>query len=567
MKKNSYGILFVALLCAGLVIACVPMPVFSGDEQTQVVNLITGDLETIEVKNLTRLSVTDPEVADVSDAKPDRVLILAKKPGQTAIFVWDDDGKRAITVRVAGEDLKALKERIQNVIAKADIKGVSVEAAPTEGKVVLSGAVTKADKTVLEKFTDPYAGNIINLTKEEASDDLVQVDMQITELNTTLNKNIGFEWTNTDAAADSRAIALKYPETLPSMSGHVKDFFKIGHFNRTSAIMAVVNALVQEGKGRILSNPRLVVVSGKEASFLVGGEIPIRTTTTSASGGSTQENIQFKQYGVNLTITPAVRNGKVDVLLKVEIRDIDKANKVGADVAFLTREAQTQLYLDNGQTIVLAGLIKHNDGDSVKRVPFLSSIPIVGALFRNRSTPTPNTDTELVVTLTPTILKGKKYAVQEAAYPSKAANDFQGEINARFEKTPLNFGAPAVNPPLPAGSVIPVTGITSYIRSVQMKISQAIAYPYEAMQKNWQGTVKLRLRIAKDGSLSEATVAEPSGHDVFDRDALNTAKTAAPFPAFPPDMTGNDLVVTVPIVYSQGSVLSKGADTTIAAAR
>ncbi|MDO8675294.1 MAG: TonB family protein [Candidatus Omnitrophota bacterium] len=546
MKKN--------FLYAGLVIACVVMPVFAGDEQTQNIDMITGDLETIEVKNLTRLSVTDPSVADVSDAKPDKVLILAKKSGQTAIFVWDDDGKRAITVRVAGEDLKALKERISNVMAKAGIKGVTVEENLMEGKIVLSGAVTKADKAVLEKFTDPYAANVINLTMEETSDDLVQVDMQITELNTTLNKNIGFEWTNADASDSSRAVALKYNESLPTTNGSVKDFFKIGDFNRTSAIMSVVNALVEEGKGRVLSNPRLVVVSGKEASFLVGGEIPIRTTTTSASGGSTQENIQFKQYGVNLTITPAVRDGKVDVLLKVEIRDIDKANKVGNDVAFLTREAQTQLYLDNGQTIVLAGLIKHNDGDSVKRVPFFSSIPIVGMLFRNRSTPTVNTDTELVITLTPTILKDKKYAAQETVYPSKALHNFQSETNARFDKRPLNFGA---TPPAKAPVVVvPVTGMAAYVRLVQMKISQSIAYPYEALQKNWQGTVKLRLRIAKDGSLSEAVVVEPSGHDVFDQDALNTAKIAAPFAAFPPDMAGNDLVVTIPIVYSHGGAPS-----------
>ena len=106
------------------------------------------------------------------------------------------------------------------------------------------------------------------------------------------------------------------------------------------------------------------------------------------------------------------------------------------------------------------------------------------------------------------------------------------------------------------GPAVGGAGMTAYIRSVQMKISQSIAYPHEAMQKNWQGTVKLRLRIAKDGSLSEAAVVEPSGYDVFDQDALNTAKIAAPFAAFPPDMVKDDLVVTVPIVYSQGSTLS-----------
>jgi len=140
--------------------------------------------------------------------------------------------------------------------------------------------------------------------------------------------------------------------------------------------------------------------------------------------------------------------------------------------------------------------------------------------------------------------------------------DFQSETNVRFDKTPLNFGPNP--PPPPAGPVVPITGMTSYIRFVQMKISQAITYPHEAMQNNWQGTVKLKLRIAKDGSLSEATVLESSGHDVFDRDALNAAKTAAPFVAFPPDMAANDLVVTAPVIY-QGSALPKDAGAMAAA--
>ncbi len=558
MRMSVLKFLSTMLLCLCLTAATVPVPSVFAEEDNkapQVLDLVTGDLETIEVKNLTRVSVTDPDVADISDVKSDKVLVLAKKPGQTAIFLWDDDGKRALTVRVSGEDLKNLKERVQNVIAKADIKGVVIEENPMEGKIVLSGAMTKADKAALEKVLEPYAGNVLNLTKEETVDDLVQIDMQVTELNTTLNKNIGFEWTTPDDTSTG-GTRLHYNESLPATDGHVKDFFKIGNFNRTTAIMSVVNALVEEGKGRVLSRPRLVVVSGKEASFLVGGEIPIRTTTTSSSGGTTQENVQFKKYGVNMTITPTVRNGKIDVLLNTKISDIDRANKVGNDVAFLTREARTQLYLDNDQTIVMAGLIKHNDGDTVKRVPFLSAIPVVGALFRNRSTPAANTDTELVITLTPRILRDKRYATEETVYPSRKARDYQDEMEARFEKKPLNPPAAAAMPAPVVLAAAPVmtsisSGVASYVRSVQMKISQAIAYPSEAAQNNWQGTVKLKLHILKDGSLSDAAVIESSGRDVFDNDALNTAKMAAPFAAFPSDMANADLMVAVPIVYSQ----------------
>ncbi len=551
-------LLVITFCCTSVLVT--PMVLASDDNAME---LILGDLQTISVNGLTRISVTDPDIADISDAQADKVMLLGKKPGKTIVFLWDAAGKRSINVSVVREDLGMIKTRVHKILEKSGIKGITLDESSDEGKVVASGTLSAEDKTELDKDLEPYGDSVLNLVKVAVNEDLVQVDMQITELNTTMTQNLGVEWGTTNGD-----LALKYPETLPATNGKPEDFFKIGDFNRTSSLQATINAIVAHGKGRVLSKPRLVVLSGKEASFLVGGEIPIKSTSLSATGGVSTENVTFKQYGVNLTITPTVRNGKIDVLLNVEISDPIGGTSSGSDTAFTTRTAQTNLFLDNGQTIVLAGLIKHNDGENVKEVPFLGRIPIVGLLFRSRNSD-PNSDTELVIILTPTILKDKKFADKQVVMPTAGERGLDKEIMGRYEQEPLRVGpnkpmtttvtpTPVMNPPMPAAAM---PGIISqpYAQMIQAKISNAISYPYEALQNNWQGTVKLKLRILRDGTLATSAVSESSGHDVFDQDALNTAKIVAPYPAFPGDMAGEDLMVVVPIVYSQESALSKAA--------
>jgi pilus assembly protein CpaC len=544
-------------------------------------NLVVGDIESISVKNLTRVSVTNPDVADISDAQSTSVMILAKKPGQTALFVWDEAGKHTIAVRVTLEDMDMLKDRVAHLLAGAEIKGLNLEASAPEGKIILSGRVYKDKRATLERVLEPYADQIINLVEDAASEDLIQIDMQITELSSTLDKSLGIDW-GTDN--------LEYTETdLPS--GGANDWFKFGKFNRTTAIVNAVNLMIRDGRARDLSRPRLLVTSGKEATINVGGEVPIQSTTTNSAGGSlVQQNVTFKQYGVTLTVTPTVKDGKIDVVMNIQVSDVDKTFFITAtdtsDIAYKTRSAQTQLFLDDRQTVVFAGLIRYNDSDVVKRVPVLGKLPLVGGLFRHKSKQAPDEGKELVITMTPTIMRKKEYVTDQVKMPTESLKAFEQEVDSRKgyireaidateNKAPQVIKAPAViepkssgNVPLPVPAVAPglsaapatTSGVTAsigtpvpYVRSIQMKISQAISYPYEAIKNNWEGTVKLKLHITRNGALSDAQVSESSGHDVFDRDALNTAKIVAPFGPFTSDISGQELIVTVPIVYSQNS--------------
>ena len=531
--------------------------------------MVAGDIETVPVNNLTRVSVTNPEVADISDAQSDKVSLLAKKAGETVLFLWDTAGKRNIKVRVVNEDLKAVKDRVQKVLNEANINGITLEENLDIGKVVVSGALAKEDKARMDDILQPYSDNLLNLVKEEKNEDLIQVDMQVIEISTTLEKNLGILWGNTSTTTgtggsssgssgssngNSGQIGLGYQETLPSSNGKIGDLFKIGKFYRQTPLEATVNALIQEGKARLISKPRLVVVSGKEASFLVGGEVPIETTTLNTTGNTLTQTTTYAQYGVNMTVTPTIREGKIDVLLNVDIRDIDPAHSASSSsgIAFVTRTAQTNLFMDNKQTIALAGLIKYTDSEQLTEVPFLSKIPIMGALFRNRNTPTQDSNTEMVIILTPTVLTSKKFTDKQIVLPTPSEGALYRQIDSKY----AHEGQPAwpVVKPQPivfkgSSEVLPVT--VAYARMVQERISRAIIYPPAAMGNILAGTVKLKLHILKDGSLDSEEIMESSGSDILDQDAMQAAKTAAPYEAFTMGMDQEDLIFTIPIVYNK----------------
>lgn len=502
------------------------------------IEMLRGDLETIKVHSLTRVSVSNPEVADFSSVESDRVVVLAKKAGQTEIFLWDENGKKTILIRVWDEDLLSLKSRLEALLKTMHIEGVSFVANAYEGKLIALGDLPKDKKEQFAKMISPFTNSVRDLVKEEVIEDLVQIDVQIAEINASYEKKLGLDWNQ----------ALTYDETNFD-AAVARDIFKVSPLSRATKISAVINALITEGKGRILSKPKLVVISGKEASFQVGGQIPISTTTTSA-GGNVQQNVEFKDYGIGLTITPTIKNNKVDVKMQVNVSDVDSSiSTVSGNTAFTTRRAQTQLFLEDGQSVVLAGLIKHNEGEQVKKVPFLGDIPIVGLAFRSKSTPTANKDTELVITLTPTIIRQNPPKPPQAEAPKEVDPESQAAPDQALEEAKDTTDAA----PAPTTDEL----VAEYVKSIQEKIFNSINYPYEAKEKGWTGVVKLSLHILKDGSLSDVSVKESSGYDIFDKDAADTAQIAAPYDPFPENLTLDDLIVTAPIVYGPESLLKE----------
>ena len=448
-----------------------------------------------------------------------------------------------------------MEARVKRLLEKSNIQGISFDVNPQESKVMLSGEVPTDQLEAYKKIIEPFGANIINLVKEKP--DLIQIDSQIVELSSSFTKTLGIDWTN----------SFTFTETLPT--GGVKkaaDIFMLGKFSRTNAISAVINAAITEGKGKVLSKPKLVCVSGKEASFQVGGQVPIKTTTTS-SGGNVQENVTYKDYGIQLSIKPTiVHDDKIDIGMTIDVSDIDSANAIDGNVAFTTRNAKTQLYLESGQTIVLAGLLKQNTGKTTSRIPLLSDVPIAGMFFRKTAL-TPNSETELVVTMTPTILKPqvqsavvadeKKKETPKAIVEDKKEEQKEGpktEISAAPAEPPQDITTAS----LPADTAVSMMStktliseqMAPYARLIQQSIARGISYPPEAKEKKLEGVVKLLLHVLEDGTLVSADIKESSGYSLFDNDALNAAKNQAPYPLVPAELGIKELAITVPIIYS-----------------
>jgi TonB family protein len=177
----------------------------------------------------------------------------------------------------------------------------------------------------------------------------------------------------------------------------------------------------------------------------------------------------------------------------------------------------------------------------------------LGLLFRNRATPTPDANTEMVIILTPTVLTDKRFADKEIVMPTPSEKDAYKKFDAQYEHEALPSWQPKMRPveasDQASAEVFPV--MQAYARMVQEKISKAITYPPEGMGNAMAGTVKLKLHILKDGSLDSAEVMESSGNDILDQDAMQAAKTAAPYDAFTMGMDQQDIIFTVPIVYNK----------------
>ncbi len=179
----------------------------------------------------------------------------------------------------------------------------------------------------------------------------------------------------------------------------------VGPWIRTTLLAPTLDLLMQTGHARILSSPDLVAQSGTEASFLVGGQIPYLF-----SSGLGQVSVVFKPYGVNLKVTPKLLpNGDVQALVNPDISDLDYQNSVsfgGYTVPALKESTiSTSVIAQNGQSIILGGLLKHLDQRVIQKIPVLSSIPVLGKLFQ--STQYQMGDTQVVFVMTPSVIRSK----------------------------------------------------------------------------------------------------------------------------------------------------------------
>ncbi len=493
-----------------------------------------GDVKSFHANQLERVAITIPHVADITSAENNEIIIAAKNNGYTKLTWQDLDGEHIIRIHVLFEDISLFKSSIDELLKSIDGLDISTKIAKNESKIILTGEVkTEADRERLDTLLEIYAEKIINLVTITEEFRSIKIEIDILEISKGDSKNLGIDWPGATTVTDAGRWS--------TLAGIPDAFFRITDWTR-STFISQVNFLIQEGNARILSRPRLVCQSGKEAELLVGGEMPILTSQAIRDSGSAIEvttEVEYKEYGIKLTINPVViPNSRIKIALNVDVSDVEDAVIIGdvnAPTAkaypFTRRTTSTELVLNNSQTLVIGGLIKEKKEESIKKFPFLSSIPILGVLFRSYHTITgggDNSDTELVIALTPIIID-----------PDDGKDNIQGSTakNETAEKK------------VQKNSVSKVI-LNKYIQQVAEKIKNTFIYPAVAKEQKQEGSVQLAIQLSSSGQVLDAKITQPSGYACLDTNALKVARQASPYPSFPSEIESEDLWLNVPIVYN-----------------
>lgn len=168
--------------------------------------------------------------------------------------------------------------------------------------------------------------------------------------------------------------------------------------------------LARKGKARLLATPKLTVESGKKASFLVGGEVPIVSTTPTSS------SVNYKKFGTQLEIAPEIRSAdQIFLNVTATISDLDFGRAVQGNPTLTTREAMTNVTIKDNVTFAIAGLMSRNTGKSAHKIPILGDLPLVGYLFKSEQNTV--TDVETIVIITPQIIRNHLDSTPDNAIP------------------------------------------------------------------------------------------------------------------------------------------------------
>jgi len=294
-----------------------------------------------------RVSVANPEVAEVLVISPRQVMINGLANGETSVIIWDVDGNYTMNTLVVGDQLQ---DQVMLEVTVAEINRTAAEKHGVDVRALGGqfGTITNFGNAA------PVSGSFPPAQGQPAF---------------PFGLDSGISWAVIDFKND---IAV---------------FFK---------------QLQEENLGRVLAEPKLLARSGKEANFLSGGEIPIVITQ--------QQNttIEFKEFGTKIKFVPEVReDGTIDLKVQSEVSEPDYANGVklfGFQVpAFITRRVDTDVTLRTAESLVVAGLMKETKQEIESKLPFAGDIPFLGYFFR--STEFSKDVLELVIVVKPKIVE------------------------------------------------------------------------------------------------------------------------------------------------------------------
>ncbi|MFZ1931458.1 MAG: type II and III secretion system protein family protein [Candidatus Sulfotelmatobacter sp.] len=364
-------------------------------------------------ERLKRISVTDPTIATVRVITPTQILVHGLAPGEVSLLIWDENERsRSFDLRV-DVDVSACAEEERRVFPDEQIS-----VSPSRAAIVLSGHVTTEDVAKRAgELASAYSKNVINvLTFGPVGAQEVLLEVKFAEVDRSALTQLGANVFSTGAAnVVGTSTTGQYggfsPPSVTQTQGQSPPFsatetlssvLNLFLFQPNIHLGAVIQALQTKNLLQILSEPNLIAVNGKKASFLAGGQFPFPIVQPGA--GFTAVTISFKEFGVKLEFTPVIMpNGNIHLVVAPEVSTLDFADALtisGFTVpALSTRKAETEFELRDGQSFVIAGLIDNRVTDTWNKIPGLGDIPILGAFFKSKNISKSNSELMVLCTV------------------------------------------------------------------------------------------------------------------------------------------------------------------------
>jgi len=355
--------------------------------------------------DVTRVAITNDEVADATVVAAREILIDGKAAGTISLIIWGGAQRVQYDV-IVEQPVSALEQQIHQLFPGEEV----LVTANAEG-IVLSGRVSSTPVMLrigeVVRAAAPEA-NVINMLQVPGGNDAQQVMLQvrIAEVNRRALTELGTSFfTGPDGIGDwiGRGTNGQFPSAeFDDTQLEFSDFLNVFLFNTDWNVGTLIRALKQTGYFQSLAEPNLIAYNNEEASFLAGGEFPVPVVN-----GVGQVSIEYKEFGVRLRFTPTIAGDLIRLRVAPEVSELDFNNGItlaGFRIpALQTRRAETDVELRDGQSFAVAGLIDNTSQTDRAVVPILSQIPIIGNLFRSKAERQERT--ELLVLITPRLVR------------------------------------------------------------------------------------------------------------------------------------------------------------------
>lgn len=402
-------------------------------------------------ENAARLSVGNPDVADVVLINPREIYLLGKKSGQTNLLVWTAQGRTTLRDVAVGTDTVALHAKLQEYVPSA--KNLRVD--PVADSLVLSGHVNDGMKAHrLMTLTEAFTGSkkVINLLRVQGNQQVL-LEVKVAEVSKTLLDELGVDLNLTRTVGNTSVNLLS--QLLSTGSTAVT----AARANGLTTI--TLTAEMKKGLVKVLAEPTITAMSGQEGSFLAGGKIFIPVPQTRANGGTTI-TLEEKEFGVGLRFLPTVlEDGLINLRVTPEVSELSQVGTtvkgLGGQSSLLplitTRRASTTVQLRHGESFAIGGLVKSNVTQSIKAFPLLGDLPVLGALFRSTAFQTEKSELLFVVTPRLAQVLPSDYALPTDSYiqPTRSEVFLKGQLEGQppapaSTTTPQTSAAPSVMP-------------------------------------------------------------------------------------------------------------------------